>query len=121
MRSHLIFLVKDNITMEFSLLICSTSPIFVGIQIPNQSNPKLKSQIPLFYRDPFLADQHISHFVDHISDLNIVHEDIGMRMFAMSLMGEVKDWFILLGKGEISSFTDFSQGFLNQWVPIHNQ
>jgi hypothetical protein len=88
---------------------------------PNQSNLKWTRQIPCFCGDPFLVDQHISCFLDYISDLNIVHEDIGMRMFAMPLMGEAKDWFRSLGKGEISSFIEFIQAFLYHWVPINNQ
>jgi hypothetical protein len=88
---------------------------------PNQSIREWTSQIPCFYGDPLLANQHISCFFDYISDLNIVHEDIWMRIFAMSQMEEAKDWFRSLGKGEISSFTEFTQTFINHWVPIHDQ
>lgn len=53
----------------------------------NQSNPEWTSQIPRCYGDTHIAERHVSLFVDYISDLNIVHEDVGIRMCAMSLRG----------------------------------
>jgi hypothetical protein len=57
---------------------------------PNQSPLDWTKHSPRFYGDPIydthLAAQHVSLLEDYISDMNVVHEDVGMRMFA-SLCG----------------------------------
>jgi hypothetical protein len=54
-------------------------------------------------------------FVNFVDNLEIVHEDIIMRLFSKSLIGEAALWFILLEPGSIGLWTDFYYVFSKHW------
>jgi hypothetical protein len=58
---------------------------------------------------------HVASFIDVLSKLNVVHEDVKMKMFIISLdflKDEVSNWYEKLGGKEISSLSDFFKAFL---------
>ena len=46
----------------------------------------------------------------------IEEDDVCIRMFALSLQGNVKSWFKGLPEASICSFHQFSQVFLDKWA-----
>jgi hypothetical protein len=63
---------------------------------------------------------HITSFINVISKLNIVHEDVKMKLFILSLdfLEMIFYWYNELGKGEISSLLDFIKVFPQKWSPF---
>jgi hypothetical protein len=54
---------------------------------------------------------------EHFTDcLDIQYEDVFMRLFTHSLVGEVKIWFRNLPAESINSWTDFNDVFLHKWA-----
>jgi hypothetical protein len=82
---------------------------------PNKAPPRWTEHLPRFHGDTHLAAHHVASFMDYISKLNVEHEDVMMRMFSHSLVGDAKDWFKDFGKGEINSFAGFIKSFHKYW------
>ena len=61
------------------------------------------------------AQQHIIRFNDFCDLEEVDHEDSKMRLFAQSLISEVKDWFRGLPTRSIHSFHEFVTIFLGKW------
>jgi hypothetical protein len=61
------------------------------------------------------AEKHLEAFENFIDNLEIVHEDIVMRLFSKSLTREAALWFRLLEPGSIGSWTDFYYVFSKHW------
>jgi hypothetical protein len=61
------------------------------------------------------AEKHLEAFENFIDNLEIVHEDIVMRLFSKSLTGEAALWFRFLEPGSIGSWTDFYYVFSKHW------
>jgi hypothetical protein len=61
------------------------------------------------------AKKHLEAFENFIDNLEIVHEDIVMRLFSKSLTGEAALWFRFLEPGSIGSWTDFYYVFSKHW------
>ena len=63
----------------------------------------------------FTARQHVDRFDDYV-DLELVDEDdINMRLFVLSLLGEAKKWFRYLPARSIVTFEAFQTSFLERW------
>ena len=64
----------------------------------------------------FTARQHVDRF-DEFADLEMVdNDDVKMRLFALSLSGKEKKWFIDLPARSIATFEAFQTSFLERWV-----
>ena len=61
------------------------------------------------------AQQHILRFNDFCDLEEVDREDAKMRLFAQSLISEVKEWFRGLPVGSIHSFHEFETIFLGKW------
>jgi hypothetical protein len=61
------------------------------------------------------AKKHLEAFVNFLDNLEIIHEDVVMRLFSKSLMGEAALWFSDLEAGSISSWTNFCYIFSKHW------
>jgi hypothetical protein len=55
-----------------------------------------------------------------IAKLDVVHEDITMRMFLHTFDGKAIDWYESLGKKSISLFAGFLRMFLKRWDPNYD-
>jgi hypothetical protein len=79
--------------------------------------PKIFKYLPIFNgEDDVTTEKHMETF-EHFTDcLDIQHEDVFMRMFTHSLVGEVKIWFRDLPVESITSWTDFHDVFLYKWA-----
>jgi hypothetical protein len=65
---------------------------------PNKAPSGWISHVPRFHGENHLAIQHIASFMDYASEINIDHEDVIMKLFYHSLIGDARNWFGLLGK-----------------------
>ena len=46
----------------------------------------------------------------------IDHEDIKVRLFSQSLVGEAREWFTNLPNSSIVNYQDFEYSFKEKWV-----
>ena len=66
------------------------------------------------------AEEHVQNLEDLLELYEIEEDDVCIRMFALSLQGNVKSWFKCLPVASIFSFHQFSQVFLDRWaVPVN--
>jgi len=87
---------------------------------PNDCEDR-REQLPKFHGLKDLPVLCITSFIDVISNLNIVHKDVKMKTFILSLdfLGdEIFYWYKKLGRGEISSLSNFFKDFLEKWFPL---
>jgi hypothetical protein len=64
---------------------------------------------------------HITSFMKVISDFDVVHEDVMMKMFALTLEDFAEIWFENLGRKEISSFAGLIKAFHKHWDPSYEE
>ena len=62
------------------------------------------------------ADEHLDAFVAYINKLNIQGEDVGMRLFVQSLVGETMKSFQSLAIASIHSWVMLEDWFNATWV-----
>ena len=61
------------------------------------------------------AKYHVGKFDDFIDLEEFDYEDVKMRLFAQSLLGEAKKWYKYLLAGSIRNFDAFQTAFLERW------
>jgi hypothetical protein len=66
------------------------------------------------------AEKHIQNLEDFLDLFEVEEDDVCIRMFSLSLLGKVKDWFKNLPAASISNFHQFVQVFLDRWVIMRN-
>ena len=79
--------------------------------------PQGYTQRILFYdgEGNFTPKQHVDRFKDFL-DMDLVDEDdVKMRLFVLSLLGEAKKWFKYLPARSIRMFPAFHTVFLERW------
>jgi hypothetical protein len=59
---------------------------------PNHCSPKWRESCPKFDGDPALAVTHVMNYMKYASSLNVLHEDVLMKIFVSSLESSQKDW-----------------------------
>jgi hypothetical protein len=93
--------------------------VFKPLKLPAHLHPYppyFVEYLPHFTRENHIsAEKHLEAFVNFVDNLEIVHEDIVMRLFSKSLTGEAALWFRLLEPGSIGSWTDFYYVFSKHW------
>jgi hypothetical protein len=52
----------------------------------------IEKRIPKFDGDAHFASQHVTSFLKFVSKLNIIHEDVFIKLFVYSLEGDPKTW-----------------------------
>ena len=62
------------------------------------------------------AQKHIQAFEDYLNIFEVDHEDDSIRLFALSLQGEVMTWFKTLPEARIPNLQQFSKLFLDRWM-----
>jgi hypothetical protein len=65
--------------------------------------------------DHVTAERHVEAFENFIDQFEIVHEDVTMRLFSKSLLGDVVVWFKGLGADSIGSWVELYNDFLKWW------
>ena len=77
---------------------------------------ELINQLPLFdgERKRATTEEHMKNLEDLLDLYEIEEDDVCIRMFALSLQGNVKSWFKGLPAASIFSFHQFSRVFLDK-------
>jgi hypothetical protein len=84
---------------------------------PNHYSPNWLNDLPRYDGDPSLAIPHIENFLRYISEINVTHEDVMMRLFLYSFGMKQKDWVRHYGGPKSVTFMAlFFEIFLEHWV-----
>ena len=69
--------------------------------------------LPKFTREEDITvEDHLASFYSYADNLNIVNEDVWMRVFVQSLDSEVRKWFRGLAPGSITRIEALNGAFL---------
>ena len=92
-------------------VLCDFSKI-VGFPNPVPSRDECERIIPIFQGEYWeVPAEHLLYFHDCIHRLQIVHEDVQIKLFGYSLEGIAHDWYRSLPITSISSLADFHAAF----------
>jgi hypothetical protein len=85
---------------------------------PNHFSPGWGNNCPKFDGDLSLAITHVVNFLKYVSEIDVTHQDVLIRLFFLSLETRQKDWVKhTLNPKSISSLTIFIEEFLKRWAP----
>jgi hypothetical protein len=59
---------------------------------PNHYSPEWRASFPKFNGDPSLAITHVINYMKYASSLDVLQEDVLMKIFVSSLESSQKDW-----------------------------
>jgi hypothetical protein len=83
-----------------------------GYPHPVPSRDEWERSIPRFRGEEWeVPAEHLLDFHDFIHRLQIVHEDVQIKLFRFSLEGIARDWYRSLPVASISSLADFHAAF----------
>ena len=63
----------------------------------------------------YIAQQHVDKMKNYFELHEVDEENVQMRLFAQTLVGDVKKWFKSLPANHIADLSDFHQLFINRW------
>jgi hypothetical protein len=93
--------------------------MFKPLRLPYHLHPYPLDFFEYFPRfsgeDHVTAERHVEAFENFIDQFEIVHEDVTMRLFSKSLLGDVVVWFKGLGADSIGSWIELCDTFLKCW------
>jgi hypothetical protein len=90
---------------------CDFSKI-VGFPNPMPSRDEWERSIPRFRGEEWeVPAEHLLDFHDFIHRLEIIHEDVQIKLFGFSLEGIARDWYRSLPLSSVSSLADFHAAF----------
>jgi hypothetical protein len=90
---------------------CNFSSI-VGFPNPVPSRDEWENSLPRFRGEEWeVPAEHLLDFHDFIDRLEIVHEDVQIKLFKFSLEGIALDWCQSLPSASVSSLADFHAAF----------
>jgi hypothetical protein len=84
------------------------------VGFPNQvpSRDEWENSLPRFHGEEWeVPAEHLLDFHDYMHRLQVVHEDVQIRLFCFSLEGIARDWYRSLPNASISSLADFHAAF----------
>jgi hypothetical protein len=90
---------------------CDFSKI-VGFPNPVPSRDEWENSLPRFRGEEWeVPAEHLLDFHDYMHRLQVVHEDVQIRLFCFSLEGIARDWYRSLPYASINSLEDFHAAF----------
>jgi hypothetical protein len=85
---------------------------------PNHFSPGWGNNYPKFDEDPSLAITHVVNLLRYVSEIDVTHQDVLIRLFFLSLETKRKGWVKhTLNPKSISSLTISIEEFLKIWAP----
>jgi len=77
---------------------------------------KYAARIPTWGGDEDItAEEDVDRFNDFVDREEVDDEDVKLRLFAQTFIGEVRKWFKALTAGSIHSWAEFEDSFLRKW------
>ena len=99
---------------EFQSIIINN--IFRPLKLPSTLHPyppTFFKYLPRFSgEDLVMAEKHLRAFENFIDNFEMVHQDVVLRLFSKSLVGDAALWFENLGAGSICSWAELYDFFL---------
>jgi hypothetical protein len=93
--------------------------IFKPLKLPSILNaypPIFFDYLHVFKGDDHIAaDKHMEDFEDFVDNFEIMHEDVILRLFSKSLVGDVSLWFRNLKACYVCLWIDFHHVLLRYW------
>jgi hypothetical protein len=90
---------------------CDFSKI-VGFPNPVPTKDEWENSLPKFRGEDWeVPAEHLLDFHDYMHRLRVVHEDVQIRLFSLSLEGIARDWYRSLPFSSVSSLADFHAAF----------
>ena len=71
-------------------------------------------------RNNTTTERHVLNFESFLDLFEFDEEDVSIRIFSLSLQGQVRSWFKTLPEASISDFQQFVKVFLDRWVIRQN-
>ena len=118
---------KEEPKIEPSLLVPVHTP--VPRKVPERYKPLILPPVlgPLPANHPeylprfdgengITAQKHIQAFEDYLNTFEVEDEDFSLRLFALSLESEARNWFKALPEESISKFQQCDKLFLDKWM-----
>jgi hypothetical protein len=62
-----------------------------------------------------LIEDHLANFLQVVSDFDVEHEDVVMRMFVLNLEGEARAWYVFFLDPSIDGWDSFEEQFTMRW------
>jgi hypothetical protein len=84
------------------------------VGFPNQvpARDEWEISLPRFHGEEWeVPAEHLLDFHDYMHRLQVVHEDVQIRLFCFSLEGIARDWYRSLPNASVSSLADFHDAF----------
>jgi hypothetical protein len=84
------------------------------VGFPNQvpARDEWENSLPRFRGEEWeVPAEHLLDFHDYMHRLQVVHEDVQIRLFCFSLEGIARDWYRSLPNASVSSLADFHAAF----------
>jgi hypothetical protein len=91
------------------------SPLFLPDQLhdlPQNYNQRIKS---FDVEENVSFQRHLDWFNEFVDLEEVDHEYVKLRLFAQSLLGEVRKWFKSIPASSILNFATFETIFLARW------
>jgi len=77
---------------------------------------KYAARIPTWGGDEEItAEEHVDKFNEFIDREEVDDEDVKLRLFAQTFIGEVRKWLKALPAGSIHNWVEFEDSFLRKW------
>ncbi len=77
---------------------------------------KYSARIPTWGSDEEItAKEHVDKFNDSVDREELDDEDVKLRLFAQTFIGEVRKWFKALTPRSIRNWVEFEDNFLRKW------
>ena len=97
-------LAKSYAFYDFSSISCFPNPV--------PTRDEWENSLPRFRGEEWeVPVEHLLDFHDYMHPLQVVHEDVQIRLFCSSLEGISRDWYRSLPNASISSLADFHAAF----------
>ena len=90
---------------------CDFSSI-AGFPNPIPTRDEWENSLPRFQGEEWeVPAEHLLDFHDYMHRLQVVHEDVQIRLFCFSLEGIASDWYWSLPRASVSSLAEFHVAF----------
>jgi len=103
-----------------TLVPCKVPEMYKPLILPPVLNPVPANHpeyLPRFDgENGITAQKHMQDFEDYLNIYEVEYEDVNLRLFSLSLQGEVRTWFKAFPEASISDLQQCSKLFLDRWM-----
>jgi hypothetical protein len=106
----------QNPTKMERIIVARYAPLVLPNPLNSMPTGDYQKYMPKFYGiEEVTAEEHLELFYSYADNLNIIDEDVWMRVFVQRLDGGARGWFRELTPGSITGIEVLDDTFLKQW------